>query len=362
MNLIKNSLAIDFFLFMIFSYLASSFTFLLPSTANRLFPQQGQQAYGTLSMLSSPTTPGKEGNAPKPKKLHTVTVCVVPPPQHKDVWTTVSDMRRKLKDPGYFRWPPHANLLYPFLEISQERVPELVEQLHSATRRCPPFWSCLNRFGTFGGKQRGVLWLYPDSRNDDGDGDNDAPLTMLHQKLEEAFPMCKDQTKLGEFNPHMTLSHFSNLTHALEAQSQLESEYPASRLLDLTFLIDRIYLLERQGDSGQFLRVAEIGLGDDSTVRVLDPPQAFPDMPTTEEDWVYEERMKLKARRNKNGGRSRGGGRGRRRRSREPRIPDTPEEIARKRAERKAKRERLEQEKALQEIEQALDESPTTEA
>jgi hypothetical protein len=126
-------------------------------------------------------------------------------------------------------------------------------------------------------------------------------------------------------------------------------------------VLDRVYLLRRQGDDGQFLRIAEIGLGPDSTVERLDPSRSFPDMPTKEDDWVHEERMNLKARRN--GRDRRGGGRltQRRSRSREPRVPDTPEAIAAKRAERKAKRERLERERELQEIERALEGDSSTE-
>jgi len=119
----------------------------------------------------------------------------------------------------------------------------------------------------------------------------------------------------------------------------------------LEFVLDKIYLLERIGDDGQFLRVAEIGLGESSSAiasspkdAIFDPPAPFPGMPATEENWVHEERMKLKFSRND----KRRGGRGkqqqRRRRSWNPRVPDTPEVIAAKRTERKAKRERLERE------------------
>ena len=123
----------------------------------------------------------------------------------------------------------------------------------------------------------------------------------------------------------------------------------------LQFKLDSIYLLQRKGDNGQFVRVAEIFLGKRELPQfhIFDTSSessAFPNMPTTEEDWVYEERMKLKARRNNNGGwRGRRGGKRRterQRRRRSPRIPDTPEVIAQKRAERKAKKERLEREAA----------------
>lgn len=258
-------------------------------------------------------------------------------------------MRKQLKDPGFFRWPPHSNLMYPFLDVSPKetdnaKVEEILEQLRSATQQIEPFPVRLQQLGTFGGKQRGVLWLKPDSSLPD-DNAALAPLLALHKKLEEAFPICKDQTKGGKFTPHMTISHFVNLADAKAAQATIEDEYREELEGDnLTFLLDRIYLLHRKGDGGQFLRMAEIGLGAHGQVEALRPAQAFAEQPTEEEQWVYEERMKQKARRNGGGGRGRGGRRKqqRRRRSRGLRVPDTPEVIAAKRAERKAKRERLE--------------------
>ena len=275
-------------------------------------------------------------------KVHHVTVCMVPPPEAEKVWKTVGDMRKQLKDPGYYRWPPHANLLYPFLEVhNSEHLPEILAQLQSAASQIEPFSICLHQLGTFGGKQRGVLWLRPDSSTEGDPNGLVPPLTQLHRKLEEAFPMCRDQTKGGVFTPHMTLSHFENLDDALAAQKEIEQDF-AEQQCQLDFVLDRIYLLRRQGDSGQFLRVADIGLGGKGVVEHWGAPRSFPDMPIHEEDWVYEERMKLKKRRNS--GRGKRGGSKRSPRHREPRIPDTPEITAAKRAERKAKRERLERE------------------
>ncbi|CAJ1929143.1 unnamed protein product [Cylindrotheca closterium] len=335
----------------------------------------------TLSLATNETTSSSALAAKEisplpmqPKKLHSVTVCMVPPPENEHVWEQVSEMRRTLQDPGYYRWPPHANLLYPFLELGNyKKDPEsrqtnlnvIVEKLQTAMRKCPPFWIQLKQFGTFGGKQRGVLWLDPESfpMNEDATGTIEesskngvAPLIQLQSLLEEAFPSCQAQSQKNSsgFVPHMTLSHFENLEAAKAAQ-ELISPIPTQ----LEFVLDRIYLLERLGDDGQFLRVAEIGLGEESSSKVtaiFDPPSPFPGMPADEEDWVHEERMKLKSRRNGKGRKTRGKQQ-RRRRSWNPRVPDTPEMIAAKRAERKAKRERLEREQQQEEEQAATGEA-----
>jgi 2'-5' RNA ligase len=293
---------------------------------------------------------------PNHRKAHNLTVCMIPPPQYEDIWERVGAMRKELRDPGYYRWPPHVNILYPFLNFkyANKTVEEVAATLHGATKQCPPFQVSLNSFGTFGGKQRGVLWLYPDSGNEQAIEEKGKPsLIHLYDRLVEAFPMCDDLSRKesGKFNPHMTLSHFESLEDAKAGETILEKS-SLSNLDGLDFLMDRVYLMERRGDSGQFERLAEVGLGQESTFKVYDPPEAFPWMPKTEEKWVYEERTKLKARRNGNGRRGRGrGNRNRRRTSRGPRIPDTPEVIAAKRAERKAKRELTEKDQAQESVE-----------
>jgi 2'-5' RNA ligase len=293
-------------------------------------------------------------------KVHTVTVCVVPPPDNERVWTVVSDMRRTLQDPGYFRWPPHINLLYPFLKLSSNSkeyenemtvVADIVQQLEVATSLIPPFRIKLDSFGTFGGKNRGVLWLHPESSscgqlcddaNYDDDGTTMAPLIALQQSLERAFPMCRDQSQKGEsgkFVPHMTVSHFPSRDEALQARTKVESQLETN---DLQFLVDRIYLLERKSDNGQFLRVAEIALGEQhrqesfeqpmmrSVTKILELPREFPGMPDNEEEWIRDGRMKMKERR-RGGNRRRGGGRRARKSwNKSPRVPDTTEVIAAK--------------------------------
>ena len=364
-------------------------------------------------------------NQNEPKLSHCNTICMVPPPKHASkAWEALTKARTQLRDPGLYRWPPHANLLYPFIDVNlqeplsihsnseseNENENEINKQenemekettlsmLQKAAEKCEPFQVTLSALGCFGGKNRGVLWVYPNSTHISSDSDSDSenppfhpsldtegmeskssdqykeeteqkrqsqPLIQLQSYLQEAIPICNGQTKYAKFVPHITLSHYPNLEEALEAQLAIEEWWDPN----LSFLVDQIYCLKRVGDDGQFERIATIPLGKHNEkgtsdgIILHDPPLPFPDMPTVEEDWVRDERMKLKQRRN-----GKGGSRGRRRKSRraekvfdpnhpnghihvhvDPRGPsrstDTPEEIAAKRAARKAKRERLEREK-----------------
>jgi len=324
-------------LFVILLWMRSSVQALLGSK----FCQQRRRQQRTL-LVASLMQQNSSGNQrdEKPRKFHHLTICMVPPETAVYVWDQVTKLRTELCDPGLFRWPPHANLLYPFANVRDKDGHvdrDIIERLETACRQCEPFRVSLDRMGTFGGAKRGVLWLYPTSKRNDKqkEEEEEEPLLKLQSALEEQFPICTDQRKVGGvYNPHITVSHFVDLAAALKAQSESEEWWPR----DLEFDVQEIYLLERKGDKGQFERLASIELGSTGSGTVHESPLRFAPMPEIEVDWVREERMKLKARRN---GSYRRRGR-QRRKGRSPRQRDSPEVIEAKRAARKAKREALE--------------------
>ena len=272
-------------------------------------PQQQSSSYESEGYFNLPS-----------RKSHCYTICMVPPSAATKAWEQLTTVRKECKDPGFFRWPPHANILYPFIEPIYDKESnessketqrikfrnELAIQLSNAAKRCESFDVTIDTFGTFGGKQRGVLWGYPRSAfakhgnsNSDDMKDNDdeeEPLITLHRLLEEQFPMCKDQRKGGEFNPHMTVSHYATNDDALAAKERVMSSWKSVT----SFHVPEIYLLERKGDDGQFKIAATIPLGSGESnkdVKINDPAERFDGMPLEEEDWVYHERMEMKNRR-----------------------------------------------------------------
>mmetsp|Transcript_5219 Transcript_5219/g.13054 ORF Transcript_5219/g.13054 Transcript_5219/m.13054 type:complete len:455 (-) Transcript_5219:498-1862(-) len=242
------------------------------------------------------------------RKSHCMTICFVPPCAATKAWEKLMAARKECKDPGFFRWPPHANILYPFLEPvynndgedskGDQRAKfrnEIAVHLSRAAKECQPFNVTIDSFGTFGGKHRGVLWAYPQSNyGQDGVSEkyDEEPLVALQSMLEQQFPMCKDQRKNGVFHPHMTISHYSNNDDALTAKIEVESKWEP-----VSFHVPEIYLLERKGDDGQFKIAATIPLGAGSVVELHDPPLPFLAMPSVEEKWVCDERMAMKDRR-----------------------------------------------------------------
>lgn len=273
---------------------------------------------------------------------HSRTICMVPPSNDEKVWSAVQQIRRDLRDPGLYRWPPHANILYPFIDFKKqknERVkssnytsgdstfittgeksdlqskyfkdPSILFMLQEVCEKNDPFEVKLNSLGCFGGKRRGVLWIYPKSRSiistssstpstTIDDDETTEPLIDVQQDLESAFPITKKKYNMT-FTPHMTLTHFASLESANEAKANIT--LPSGKD-ELSFVVNELYVLERKGDDGQFKIIVTIDLLN-SEIKEHDPPKIFPFMPTEEEEWVRAERMKLKKRRNNNSRRRR---------------------------------------------------------
>lgn len=258
-------------------------------------------------------------------KQHTSTVALVPP---EEAWPPIQATRIALRDKGMHRWPPHINLLYPFLPPSA--FDEAVAVLAPAIAELAPFSVTLDSLDTFGGRARGVLYCHPSSEGQVGQ------LRELQAALQSAVPSCHEQQRGGTFTPHMTLAHFESREAAEAAREEL-----ARAWAPVTFdCSGAVHLMLREGGAGQFARAATLPLGAVAPER-FSPPRRWDSMPAEEEGWMREARLAAMVQSGRRGGRSGRGSRRRPRRSAEERAAiaaRTPEEIAQIRAERAAKR------------------------
>lgn len=271
-------------------------------------------------------------NALSGDKVYTSTVALVPP---ESMWPTIQSTRLRLKDRGLFRWPPHINLLYPFVPMEEFALAMQVLQpaLDKPLSLTLETFITLDELGTFGGRSRGVLYAYCSSSVET------AALQTVQSALQVAIPFCSEQQKQGKFTPHLTLAHFETRDQAEAAKAELLA---AKLWTPVTFrMTDCVHVMQRVGGAGQFERAFTLRTAGQSPL-VYDPPKRFDSMPREEEDWMRRSRKEAFKRSRTSGSRRR-----RPRRTPEERaaiLARTPEEIAAIRAERAAKRARLQQE------------------
>lgn len=229
--------------------------------------------------------------------VHHSTVAIVPDNGALDVWNRVQSLRYSLRDRGLYRWPPHINILYPFIRP----VDIDITLISSVLRDQSPFEVRLQDFQTFGGTgRRGVLWLNPVTAQGN-------EIHQLHDKLSSVYeshpdPRIYSGFKSKPFHPHMTVCHYETWPMAAEMANTLQSDWSP-----LSFMVKEVLIMERHGDNGQFQIAFRIPLSgtevpdmskptdpDRNTQEIPYLNERFPLLPETEEDWVREARLLAK--------------------------------------------------------------------
>jgi len=143
---------------------------------------------------------------------------VMPPVQ---IWDPIQQIRRG-RDKGFFRWMPHINMLYPFLEDSGGEFAAAVARAREALNDVEPFTLQLQQFHFFEHSRRScTVWLRPQEGDDATDEDSPA-LHAVHERLLGAFPSCTDLSDdpsrdIGKFVPHLSVGGWRGATEAAAA-------------------------------------------------------------------------------------------------------------------------------------------------
>jgi len=212
--------------------------------------------------------------------VHTSAFALVPA---DEVWEPIQSLRSKYRDAGLFRWPPHVNLIYPFVLPKNYGVMSDTLSTLSVDSFEVTFTS--SDVGVFGGEDRGVLWLRPESNG---------KIESLQDEIVKALKLPNQKPK-RPFVPHLTISHFASRQEAEDARDEILSG--SSPFQPITFQCDRLAMLQRNGDSGQFFCNREFLL-DGGDAREM--PYHYPNMPTEEFDWLPRVRGALNTRRKRN--------------------------------------------------------------
>ena len=210
---------------------------------------------------------------PKFRRVHHTAIAIIPP-EDAAIWERLGHIREKLRDKGFYRWPPHINLIYPFIDVTDMEV--VVPALCDSLRNLRPFDISLSEFGVFGGGRSGVCWLSPEPRDD---------IFAVQRAIETALNIIEHNDDSGgrEFVPHLTVSHFPNKQAATTAA---EEEGPNWN--PLSFPVGEVHIICREGPDGQFNLLWRIPLGGGEAVREGEGGRRYVYMPTVEPTWVHD--------------------------------------------------------------------------
>ncbi|KAF2995214.1 hypothetical protein E8E13_001762 [Curvularia kusanoi] len=179
---------------------------------------------------------------------------------------------RSVHDKNFKRWPPHVNLIYPFLisplETSDSNAPRLSQaiqaRLERATSGMHAFQVSLDAAqpGVFThSKTSKTVWLGPVP---------DENVKRLQAALQAEFSECNSDQRA--FTPHLSLGQ-ARTDRVVEQLSKEISNNVAKfchkeevATEDLTWLIDKVYVIERKGFHGRFTVVGSVDLAQQQVV------------------------------------------------------------------------------------------------
>ena len=229
--------------------------------------------------------------------MHHTSVAVVPP---DEVWQPIQEARTLVRDRGLWRWPPHANLLYPF--VAPRHFATAAAVLGARLAGVRPMKASLSEMKLFVHSRRSAtLWLHPEP-------DRAGAWEELEAACQCAFPGCDAQTAGhgGVFTAHFTVGHFGGEEEALRARDEIE----ASSWQGVSFDVDSVTVMARDGADGQFEPRFVVPIGGGAPRIVLaahgETAPRFEGMPRVKPPFIVEDQGAGRGKRGRGRGRGRG--------------------------------------------------------
>jgi len=173
---------------------------------------------------------------------------------------------RSVHDKNFKRWPPHINLIYPFLasplETTDSNAPRLSQaiqaRLEKATSGIQAFRVPLNadQPGTFHHSESSkTVWLGPVPDDD---------VNKLQAALQAEFAECDSDQRA--FTPHLSVGQARTDKVAEQLRKEIGNRVAENRQLEkdaprtLDWFVDKVYVIERKGFHGRFTVVGSVDL------------------------------------------------------------------------------------------------------
>ncbi|KAH6644687.1 2'-5' RNA ligase superfamily-domain-containing protein [Boeremia exigua] len=189
-------------------------------------------------------------------------IALLPPPSI----TPPIEAVRAVHDKNFKRWPPHINLIYPFLtsplEISNGNAPRLNQTIQSrlerATSNIKAFQVSLNADppGMFThSKTSKTVWLGPTP---------DENVKQLQAALQAEFAECDSDHRA--FTPHLSVGQARTDQEAEQLSKEISEGISSfcqpqdGAATSLRWLVDKVYVIERTGFHGRFKVVGSVDL------------------------------------------------------------------------------------------------------
>jgi endonuclease/exonuclease/phosphatase family metal-dependent hydrolase len=145
----------------------------------------------------------------------TALVLIVPQAHRHEI-----DELRSVYDKSYRKWPPHINLLYPFVDHPRlaEATLQIRKALNSAEASLPILH--IDRTGSFRHRKNATIFLRPSPESEEG-------LTSLRRTLVESLGLHEsDGTFDGIYRPHISVGQASLVGNATEKLSGIADKIP----------------------------------------------------------------------------------------------------------------------------------------
>lgn len=153
-------------------------------------------------------------------------LCLIPP---KHLWARINNLRSHY-DKAYRTWPPHINLVYPFVQV--ESLPRALEAVKSVLQSFDRFPIRLDAVGAFTHRRDNTIFLY--------DSNHEQCQKLKH--LRQALLNVLGQEESTDYQPHMAIGQSEHMNESWH-NFLLEK----ARLLPVVeFEADRLFVLVRK--------------------------------------------------------------------------------------------------------------------